>query len=1081
MNFVSANELFNEGQILKPTKLNPYRQFLIFNLYLLYVNILGLCYPYLIIDTFTNQQILLTIIYNSLSIVVTFLITLYILLIGKNNSRNKLIHITLVVKHCLDVSLISYLNLIQDYYTETSLFVIVFLNLLMFLNTLVLYNFKRRIVKQAILTEIVLIAVLFTIIFSVMLFMLLGAEDRYIANVYYEIGKCMYYTFLILINFYYNKTHEGFVHKNGLIDNISTFIDYLLHNLILTTNPSALGLMIIKNSRIVAKNSYFDNLFLSLGKNSVCVDGNDDLRSRNRNSISRGDIERDRSPINYAKVSRQLSKIEEVPEDVSIHRHASFKKISARGGSSPNEILIKFNRGSKNYMKKGSIDSIDTSSHNLLNFPKKGSLFNSMYQQLTEKNENIIHEYREIFINLIDNQITGIGDSDIHKNVRKYFRRNFEVKLDDFMIELASYETDLPNTGPFLMTVKNDETFIQKHINISVTQIGSFYSILIQEICTESSPADSPKVVEAKSEISSKEEDFESSKLDSSNLSNIEDRRVPSPGSPESERIIKTSNNNLNESIIRLEHMRPGIRNSSSLKQRFQGELDPRDFEQKIDCSEIASPSVTDHNEERRGPRNSLTGNLFSKYLSSFEERRGSESFLKTNSKFRRMSENSYSKCMAIVSDKLSALLHDFKNVVHDNTIFFEYIVNELVTETHDKDKIEDFRAYLEVSKNYIVSLVLNITNFISNNTFLVNEANTNIDIIYLVNVMKNIFTRRLEYDKKMSANTGVKSLAKKEIKIRTVIDNPTNPIYHRISSNSNLMISLLYNILSNSYKYTDHGEIVINLTSEIYHETGTRMVLIKISDTGQGIPPEILKNWGKTFNYKDKSKGTGLGQFLIHTIASNLGLYIPPPESSIGNGTTFKIYIPVEGEDLNNTSYPNNLSSLATIRRNSALILEDVLKKLVKYDEEDGINNPKTAYIMCLDDDNLILSSLSSILSRTLSSSFKTEIVVVDSVPKLFNEVVSLSLNNIFFDVIIFDQNVNHTMNGVEVANFVYKIYSQYKDNPSMFYFVTEDVKSVNFQIDNGYKMFKKENIFTKTQFLELSKNVCNYLKTIK
>ena len=54
----------------------------------------------------------------------------------------------------------------------------------------------------------------------------------------------------------------------------------------------------------------------------------------------------------------------------------------------------------------------------------------------------------------------------------------------------------------------------------------------------------------------------------------------------------------------------------------------------------------------------------------------------------------------------------------------------------------------------------------------------------------------------------------------------------------------------------------------------------MKLSDTGSGIPINILNNWGKAFNLKDKGTGTGLGQYLINVISSRLKIHIFKPNN---------------------------------------------------------------------------------------------------------------------------------------------------------------------------------------------------------
>ena len=69
--------------------------------------------------------------------------------------------------------------------------------------------------------------------------------------------------------------------------------------------------------------------------------------------------------------------------------------------------------------------------------------------------------------------------------------------------------------------------------------------------------------------------------------------------------------------------------------------------------------------------------------------------------------------------------------------------------------------------------------------------------------------------------------------------------------------------------------------------------ILVEVSDSGTGIPPDIIDHiFEPFFSTKEVGKGTGLGLSTVYGIVKQTGGFIYP-ESTIGKGTTFRIFLP--------------------------------------------------------------------------------------------------------------------------------------------------------------------------------------------
>lgn len=134
----------------------------------------------------------------------------------------------------------------------------------------------------------------------------------------------------------------------------------------------------------------------------------------------------------------------------------------------------------------------------------------------------------------------------------------------------------------------------------------------------------------------------------------------------------------------------------------------------------------------------------------------------------------------------------------------------------------------------------------------------------------------------------------KVELDIKIEIQNPN------IYFDSDIVGTILENLLSNAFKYTEEG--VISLTLRELFEDDNVYAEIEVRDTGRGIPEESISRIFERYyqaNVDRQVSGTGIGLALVRNLVliheGEIGV-----ESKLGEGTIFRFRI-----DANNI-YPN-------------------------------------------------------------------------------------------------------------------------------------------------------------------------------
>ena len=169
----------------------------------------------------------------------------------------------------------------------------------------------------------------------------------------------------------------------------------------------------------------------------------------------------------------------------------------------------------------------------------------------------------------------------------------------------------------------------------------------------------------------------------------------------------------------------------------------------------------------------------------------------------------------------------------------------------------------------------------------------------------------------------------------------------------------VLKNLLSNAFKFTDRGEVILRIAfaeeklCDSTHQRLEKMVGFYICDSGIGVSPDKQKIIFEAFQQADSSTsrkygGTGLGLSISREIGRLLGGELLLVNSILGKGSTFALYLPLNSE-LGEFTSNNDISYCVDIEGNTLSNSEPIEVK----DFSPSFDNApiRTKYSRILDD----------------------------------------------------------------------------------------------------------------------------------
>lgn len=114
------------------------------------------------------------------------------------------------------------------------------------------------------------------------------------------------------------------------------------------------------------------------------------------------------------------------------------------------------------------------------------------------------------------------------------------------------------------------------------------------------------------------------------------------------------------------------------------------------------------------------------------------------------------------------------------------------------------------------------------------------------------------------------------------------------VEGDRGMLATVIGNLVGNAVKYVPDGE---RITVEVAPEDLTRSVVVTVTDTGLGIPPEdlpqVFEKFYRVRRYERRARGTGLGLDLCRNIVEQVHRGRIGVDSTLGEGARFWFGVP--------------------------------------------------------------------------------------------------------------------------------------------------------------------------------------------
>jgi PAS domain S-box-containing protein len=175
-----------------------------------------------------------------------------------------------------------------------------------------------------------------------------------------------------------------------------------------------------------------------------------------------------------------------------------------------------------------------------------------------------------------------------------------------------------------------------------------------------------------------------------------------------------------------------------------------------------------------------------------------------------------------------------------------------------------------------------------------------------------------------------------------------------RVKVNEARLGQVFLNLIVNAAQALPEGRADHNVIRVSTRLEGGRVV-VEVSDTGPGIPPEIIgRIFDAFFTTKAVGVGTGLGLAISQRIVTDMGGELTV-ESTVGKGTAFRVALPAANYDECSAAAPAGPAKAGAGRRGRVLVVDDeklvlgVLKRILcKEHDVTALAAAKDALALC-------------------------------------------------------------------------------------------------------------------------------------